>query len=314
LSILVILHKLGEARAIADRVTVLRGGAVVLADTDPTTLDDAALVEAMVGRTVPPLPATRVSVKADAPVALRLQGVTVEHHKGVPSLADIDLTVQAGELIGVAGVSGNGQRELYEVALGLLAPTSGKVVVGTEDLDGARAVRAAIAAGAAGVPEDPVSDAVVPGLTVAEHVGLADLGAYRKGVGIDWRGVRDRLVELDERTDLRVAQPQRVVTTLSGGNIQRVMLVRALGAPATLVVAAYPCRGLDIASTRRTQELLLEQRAGGAGVLLISEDLDELLELSDRLAVLHGGRIAGILDPATADRYEIGRLMLEGTH
>jgi simple sugar transport system ATP-binding protein len=105
-----------------------------------------------------------------------------------------------------------------------------------------------------------------------------------------------------------------VVTTLSGGNIQRVMLVRALGAPATLVVAAYPCRGLDIASTRRTQELLLEQRAQGAGVLLISEDLDELLELSDRLAVLHGGRIAGILDPATADRYEIGRLMLEGTH
>jgi simple sugar transport system ATP-binding protein len=314
LSILVILHKLGEARAIADRVTILRGGGVVLADTDPTTLDDAALVEAMVGRTVPPLPATRVPIKAGAPVALGLHNVTVEHHKGAPSLADIDLTVQAGELIGVAGVAGNGQRELYEVALGLLSPTSGKVMVGGDELDGSGAARAAIATGATGVPEDPVSDAVVPGLTVAEHVALADLSAYRKGVGIDWRAVRERLAELDKRTDLRVAQPQRVVTTLSGGNIQRVMLVRALGAPATLVVAAYPCRGLDIASTRRTQELLLEQRAQGAGVLLISEDLDELLELSDRLAVLHGGRIAGVLDPATADRYEIGRLMLEGTH
>jgi simple sugar transport system ATP-binding protein len=314
LSILVILHKLGEARAISDRLTVLRGGVVVLADTDPTTLDDATLVEAMVGRTVAPLPATRVAVKADAPSALRIEGVTVEHHKGVPSLADIELKVGAGELVGVAGVAGNGQRELYEVALGLLAPTAGKVFVGDMELDGSGAARDAIATGAAGVPEDPVSDAVVPGLTVAEHVALADLTAYRKGVGIDWRRVRDRLVELDKRTDLRVAQPQRVVKTLSGGNIQRVMLVRALGAPATLIVAAYPCRGLDIASTRRTQELLLEQRAQGAGVLLISEDLDELLELSDRLAVLHGGRIAGIVDPAVADRYEIGRLMLEGAH
>ena len=111
-----------------------------------------------------------------------------------------------------------------------------------------------------------------------------------------------------------MADGARSVSTLSGGNIQRVMLVRALGAPATVVVAAYPCRGLDIASTRRTQELLLEQRAAGAGVLLISEDLDELIALSDRLAVLHGGELAGICDPATTDRYEIGRLMLEGAH
>jgi simple sugar transport system ATP-binding protein len=131
---------------------------------------------------------------------------------------------------------------------------------------------------------------------------------------VDWRKVRDDLGQLDVQTGLRVAAPSRVVATLSGGNIQRVMLVRALGAPATLVVAAYPSRGLDIASTRRTQELLLQQRADGAGVLLISEDLDELLELSDRLAVLHAGHVAGIVDPATADRYEIGRLMLEGNH
>jgi simple sugar transport system ATP-binding protein len=103
-----------------------------------------------------------------------------------------------------------------------------------------------------------------------------------------------------------------VVATLSGGNVQRVILVRALGRAANLVVAAYPSRGLDIASTRRTQELLLEQRAAGAGVLLISEDLDELLELSDRVVVLHHGRVAGEVDPRHADRYEIGRLMLTG--
>jgi simple sugar transport system ATP-binding protein len=228
-----------------------------------------------------------------------------------PTLVDIDLVVHAGELVGVAGVSGNGQRELYEVALGLTSPTRGEVFIGGQML-GHNAVRSAISLGAAGVPEDPITDAVVPGLTVAEHMALSDLSAYKRGVGVDWKKVRRQLADRDSRTALKVAAPTRVVATLSGGNIQRVMLVRALGTPATLVVAAYPSRGLDIASTRRTQELLLEQRANGAAVLLISEDLDELLELSDRLAVMHAGRIAGIVSPRSTDRYEIGRLMLEG--
>ncbi len=312
MSIVIITHKLGEARAIADRVSVLRGGRPVLVDADPRTLADDELIEAMVGRTVAPLPAQRVAVPVDRTPALELRSVSFQRHKEVPTLSAVDLVVGAGELVGVAGVAGNGQRELYEVALGILTPTAGEVRVGGTVISGGRAPAAAIAAGAAGIPEDPVTDAVVPGLSVSEHVALTDLGRYRKGVGIDWRRVRDRLGELDEHTGLQVAAPGRVVATLSGGNIQRVMLVRALGAPASLVVAAYPSRGLDIASTRRTQEILLQQRAEGAGVLLISEDLDELLELSDRLAVLHCGQVAGIVDPATADRYEIGRLMLEG--
>jgi len=314
LSILMILHKLGEARAIADRVTVLRGGAVTLADADPRALDDDSLVSAMVGRTVAPLPLDRAPVKPSAPAALVINGVTVERHRSTPALSGITIEVRVGEIVGVAGVAGNGQRELYEVALGLTQPSSGTVAIGGEPINGTHSPRRAIDAGAVGVPEDPVDDAVVPGLNVAQHIALADLSAHRKGVGIDWKGVGEHLAELDEHTDLRVADGARSVSTLSGGNIQRVMLVRALGAPATVVVAAYPCRGLDIASTRRTQELLLEQRAAGAGVLLISEDLDELIALSDRLAVLHGGELAGICDPATTDRYEIGRLMLEGAH
>lgn len=311
LSFAVILHKLGEARAIADRMTVLRGGRVVLADADPSSLTDAALVDHMVGRAVAPLPAARPSVPDEARPALELTGVCVERHRDVPALDGVDLTVRAGELVGVAGVAGNGQRELFEVALGLLAPSRGTVAIAGQAIKGSGA-RAAIKAGAVAVPEDPVSDAVVPGLSVAEHIALGDLSAFRKGVGVDWRRVRSRLDELDQATDLRVAAGARVVASLSGGNIQRVMLVRALGAPMSLVVAAYPCRGLDIASTRRTQELLLEQRADGAGVLLISEDLDELMELSDRLLVLHGGRVAGVVEPDGFDRYAIGRLMLEG--
>jgi ABC-type uncharacterized transport system ATPase subunit len=310
LSIVIITHKLQEARAIADRVTVLRGGKAVLSDAELTDLTDDELVAAMVGRTVAALPAERVVVPKTGTPALELRNVTFQKHREVPTLSNVDLVVGKGELVGVAGVAGNGQRELYEVALGLLHPTAGEVRIGGQPVTGAP--RAAIAAGGAGIPEDPISDAVVPGLTVAEHIALADLSVYRKGIGVDWKKVGDDLARLDEHTGLEVATGRRIVGTLSGGNIQRVMLVRALGSTATLVVAAYPCRGLDIASTRRTQELLLQQRADGAGVLLISEDLDELMELSDRLAVIHAGHIAGVVDPRTTDRYEIGRLMLDG--
>ena len=221
----------------------------------------------------------------------------------------LTLDVHAGELVGVAGIAGNGQRELYDVALGLRSIRSGKVMIDGVELT-RHPVRGALQLGAAGVPEDPITDAVVPGLSVAEHLALADLGEFRKGLGIDWAAVQQRYEQLDSSTELSIAAPERIVADLSGGNIQRVMLARALGAPRSLVVAAYPSRGLDIAKTRRTQELLLEHRAAGAGVLFISEDLDELLELSDRIVVLNAGRIVGDLDPSRTDRYEIGALMV----
>ena len=309
-SVVIITHKLNEARAIADRCTVLRGGKLILGGVDPADLTDEELVEAMVGRSVNPIPMDRPPPQADGVPALELRGVTTT---GLPQscLKGVDLVVRPGELVGVAGVSGNGQRELYEVALGLVEPTSGQVSIGGTVL-GAGAVQEAIDLGGVGVPQDPIAETVVPGLDVLAHIALGDLPAYKRGPGIDWRKVRDRLKGLDEATKLGIAAPERKVATLSGGNIQRVMLVRALGSQAKLVVAAYPSRGLDIATTRRTQELLLQQREGGAGVLVISEDLDELLALSDRIVVLHEGEIAGIVTPADADRYLIGRLMLEG--
>jgi ABC-type uncharacterized transport system ATPase subunit len=278
---------------------------------DPTAYDDRALVEAMVGRTVPALPATRPAPRRDAPTALELHGVSARGDGGHLALKDVDLTIAAGELVGVAGVSGNGQRELYEVALGLRELEGGRVLVAGTDLAGG-GPRAAIDAGGVGIPEDPVADAVVPGLSVAEHMALADLKSVRRGLGIDWAKVRARLAGLDEKTGLRMAGAHRTVADLSGGNIQRVVLTRALGGDAKLVVAAYPSRGLDVATTRRTQELLLERRAAGAGVLVISEDVDELLELSDRILVLHDGQVAGIVRPGEADRYAIGELMLQG--
>ena len=311
LSVVIITHKLREARAIADRVTILRGGKIVLGATDPATLDDGALIEAMVGFSVAALPAERHNPEVIDQPALELENVSVISDDGAPRLRNVSLTARRGEILGIAGVAGSGQRELYEVALGLTAVSSGTVRLCGQDVTNAQP-RDAIAAGGSGIPEDPVAESVVPGLDVAAHLAMDDLGHYRRGLGIDWTKVRRRATEMNETTGLRMADSRRTLADLSGGNIQRVILTRAFGTTGELLVAAYPSRGLDIATTRRTQELLLARRATGAGVVFISEDLDELLELSDRIAVFHNGELTGIVEPGSTDRYEIGRLMLGG--
>jgi len=309
LSVAIITHKLAESRAIADRLTVLRGGKLIVGAARPSDLDDAELIEAMVGRRVDALPTDRPDTIDDSTIALSFRHVGLHDHRRGNLLVDVDLEVRSGELVGVAGVAGNGQLELYEVAMGLRHPTSGELTIA-----GVRQTRSSpsgvIAAGVVGVPEDPVRDAVVPGLTVHHHVALDVLRQVRKGLGLDWAKVKHRYRERNAASQLRGADGDRVLGSLSGGNIQRIMLVRTIAGDAKLVVAAYPSRGLDIATTRRTQELLLERRASGAGVLLISEDLDELFEMSDRIAVMHGGRVVGIVDPHATDRYTVGRMML----
>jgi general nucleoside transport system ATP-binding protein len=310
LSVVIITHKLREARAIANRVTILRGGRVVVSATDPATMTDGELVEAMVGRAVPPLLSERPVAPNAGEVILELQGVSVETN-GAMRLRDVNLQVQRGEILGIAGVAGSGQKELLEVALGLRPIASGSITMGGQPLQPGDP-RKAIGKGAVGVPEDPVVESVVPGLDVAAHIALVDLTRFRRGLGIDWTKVRTRVDDLRETTQLQMAPSTRRLAELSGGNIQRVVLARAFGAESELLVAAYPSRGLDVATTRRTQELLLERRAAGAGVVVISEDLDELLELSDRIAVFCQGSLTGIVEPSSTDRYEIGQLMLSG--
>ena len=308
LSVAIITHKLGESRAIADRLTVLRGGKLIVGSARPSEMTDPELIEAMVGRRVADLTSERPTGDHGDVPALSMRGVSLRDPRRGVLLTDVDLEVRAGEVMGVAGVAGNGQLELYEVAMGLRQPTSGTVHVGGQPLKANPA--SALAAGAVGVPEDPVRDSVVPGLSVHHHVGLDVLDRVRRRLGIDWGKVRRRYTERNEVSGLRAVDGERTLASLSGGNIQRVMLVRTIAGDARLVVAAYPSRGLDIATTRRTQELLLERRAGGAGVLLISEDLDELFDMSDRLAVMHEGEVVGVVDPHTTDRYTVGRMML----
>ncbi len=260
LSVVVITHKLAESRSIADRISVLRGGRLILGGVDPKDLTDDEVIEAMVGRQVRPLSAGRPVIPSGRPAALFLQGVSLVDHRLGTLLSSVSFHVGAGELVGVAGVAGNGQLPLYEVALGLRAPTSGTcAIAGT--LLAKPTPRRALAAGAVGIPEDPVRDAVVPGLTVHQHTALDELTSLRKGFGIDWPRVSTMYSDRNEASGLRAVGGDRRLEHLSGGNIQRVMLVRAFGAEqASLLVAAYPSRGLDIAATRRTQELLLEKR------------------------------------------------------
>ena len=307
--VVIVTHKLAEVRTIADRVTVLRGGRIILNGVHPAAYSDAELVEAMVGRSVADLPERPAPPPPTAPPVLELVGVRARGDGGHTALKDVTVRVYPGELVGVAGVAGSGQRELCEVALGLRPVTAGQVSVGTAG-SGDPGVRGAIAAGVVGVPEDPVADSVVPGLSVLAHMVLDGRPAPSRGLNIDWKGVAERTAAADEAIGLRLAPQHRRVAELSGGNIQRVMLTRALGQDATLVVAAYPSRGLDIANTRRTQELLIARRDAGAGVLVVSEDLDELMSISDRIVVMYDGHVTGTVEARTADRQALGRLML----
>jgi simple sugar transport system ATP-binding protein len=308
--IVIVTHKLGEVRAIADRVTVLRAGRTVLHGVDPDDYDDEQLIEAMVGRAVPALPAEREPVPPSDVPALELTGVSSRGDRGHEALTDISLRVQPGELVGIAGVAGSGQRELCEVAAGLREATAGEVRIGGVSVGSARD---AIGAGAVSVPEDPVADSVVRRLTVLEHMGLDGRRIPARGLGVDWAAVRARMKDADARLGLRIAPARRRLSELSGGNIQRVILTRELSLDSSLVVAAYPSRGLDVANARRTQEVLLERRAAGSGVLMVSEDLDELMALADRIVVLHDGHVSGEVVAADFDRQAIGRLMVGGT-
>jgi simple sugar transport system ATP-binding protein len=311
LGIAIITHKLAETRAIADRCTILRGGRMILGGVAPGSLTDAELVEAMVGSVVPPLPAERAPVPSAQP-ALVVNGLSVRGNDGRLAVKEATFIVGSGEIVGVAGVSGNGQTELMEAVVGARPAEQGWVRVGHRRIDHG-GTRRALASGAMEVPEDPVDDAVVPGLSVLQHLVLTGRKLPPRGTGIDWRGLEKRYRDEPITRRLNLAPLDRKVASLSGGNIQRVALVRAFTAPdVTFLAVSYPSRGLDIASVRATQELLLERRAEGVGILMVSEDLDELMTIADRIVVLHDGEVAGIVHPSETNRQAIGALMLHG--
>jgi general nucleoside transport system ATP-binding protein len=316
-------HKLAEVLHATDVVTIMRHGRVV--DHHPTTGATAAsLARSMVGRSVSlrdeaaALGATDIvedvathaageDVDASDPVVLRITDATAHRH-GVAVLDGLDLGVHAGEIVGVAGVEGNGQRELGDLMSSLITLDRGRVEVAGRTVRTGRAGSMA-RAGVAVIPEDRHDSGCALDMSVAENLVVDRLGSVSRLGLIDRAALQRRATELMESYDIRAASPWAPMRTLSGGNQQRVVLARELSHRPAVLVAAQPTRGLDVGAIEYMSTRLRAAAADGIGVLLISTELDEILDLADRIAVLSRGRVIGMLDRADATLDRLGLLM-----
>jgi general nucleoside transport system ATP-binding protein len=310
-TVIFISHKLHEVMAVADRVTVLRGGRTVatIEAADATLRSLAAL---MVGREVD---AVRRTVPEHAPgvVALDVEGISARGDRGGEALRNVSLRVRAGEIVGVAGVAGNGQRELAETVSGMRSPSAGTIEVAGRALRRGDP-RAAIAAGVAHVPEDRLGTGLAPSLSITRN---AVMKTYRSpplswGPVLRLRRMADIARSLITRYDVKAPGPETPVRNLSGGNLQKLVLGREFQGDPIVLIAAQPTRGLDVGAIETVHGYLREAAADGVAVLMISEDLDEILALADRVAVMYEGAIVGELDASAAGSEEIGFLMAGG--
>jgi general nucleoside transport system ATP-binding protein len=314
-TLIFISHKLHEVKAVADRVTVLRGGrsiaTVAAAEATPRSL--ATL---MVGREVEierrPKASTRPAALRDG-FALEVEGVTAVGDRGGAAVNDVSLRVRPGEIVAIAGVAGNGQRELAETIVGMRSPSTGEIRVGDRKLAGGDP-REAIEAGIAHVPEDRLGTGVAPSLSIASNVVLKSYRRPEHSLGplLRARTIRNHAVELIRRYEVKTPGPHLPARQLSGGNLQKVVLGREFSSKPRVLVAASPTRGLDVGAIETVHAYLREAAAGGVAILLLSEDLDEILALADRVVVMYEGCIVGEVDAATATVDEIGLLMAGG--
>ncbi len=307
-TVIFISHKLPEVLAVADRVTILRQGRSIT--TVPTAGTDAEhLAGLMVGREVS-LEATAKGSEEPGPVVLELAGVSARGDLGTEALKTVTFDVRAGEILGIAGVAGNGQRELAEVITGLRGTTAGEIRIGGTRLPMGDP-RAAIDLGIAYVPEDRMGTGISPNLSIAENLMLKSYRGktMRSGPVLSNRKANANAREMIKRFDVRAPGPRTLVRQLSGGNIQKVLLARELSSEPRVVVAASPTRGLDVGATQYVRQVLVETAQHGVAVLMVSEDLDEIFELSDRIAVFYNGKVVGIVPAAGANRQQIGLMM-----
>jgi simple sugar transport system ATP-binding protein len=309
-TVIFISHKLHEVKAVADRVTILRRGrslaTVPAADATPHSL--AAL---MVGREVEL--GRRNGKREVGGACLELEAVSADGDRGVTAVRDVTLTVRGGEIVAVAGVAGNGQRELAETIAGMRTPTGGAIRVNGRRLKGGD-VRKAITAGVAYIPEDRLGTGVAPGLSIANNVVLK---SYRRppasrGPLLIVRKIRELARAVMERYDVRASSPDVPARQLSGGNLQKVVLAREFSGNPVVLVAASPTRGLDVAGIEVVHAYLRDAAESGVGVLLLSEDLDEILGLADRIAVMYEGTVVAEQNAETANVEELGLLMAGG--
>lgn len=317
MSIVFITHKLREVLRVCDRITVLREGRNITSLTRKEASEEI-FIRAMVGEQMNIENSVyfskgvtfETSGDASAGPALELKNVGYKTKDGPARLTGIDIQVRQGEILGVAGVAGNGQRELAECTTGVTLPTSGAVVVDGKDVT-LHPVSELLKGDCSYIPEDRMNDGFLPKANVAQNLLLGHhrQQPYSDGTFIRWATVFEKSRQQIKEYNIKTNGPEDPGGNLSGGNIQRVMIARAFSADSKVLVAHNPTRGLDIPSMEFVYRKILERKKQGKATLLISEDLDELLLISDRIAVLYRGEILGVLNRAEFDKYAIGRLM-----
>lgn len=306
-AIIMITHKLNEVTAFSDRVTVLRAGRVVSNGfTRNTTKKE--LARQMVGREI--LFHLEKSKCHPGESVLQVENVHALNDKGLPALNDINFQICTGEILGVAGVAGNGQRELAEVISGLRNASSGKITVNGENITNTTPFKV-IHAGISHIPGDRIGTGLASNLGVADNLVMK---AYRtppivQGPLVKKKNISQFVEALIETFQIKTPSQETPVRLLSGGNQQRLILAREITASRGVLIAVYPSRGLDVGATESVRHTLLEQRDKGSAILLISEDLEEISQLSDRVMVLYEGKIMGIIDPTTTTLETIGLMM-----
>jgi simple sugar transport system ATP-binding protein len=305
-SIIFISHKLHEVMAISNRVTVMRKGKVTSSGIKIEDTSRTDLANLMVGREV----IFRIDKKEQEPgeIILSVQNIHAENNKGLKALNGVNLNVRAGEIVGLAGVAGNGQRELADVITGLRKATEGQIIIAGEDLTN-QSPKVGIRKGVSHIPEDRTHVGTAPNLSVTDNVIMKNYGEDPIGKG--WM-VNDAAAlkyarELKKAFDIIVPNVGTSVRLLSGGNLQKVILAREISKKPELLIAMQPTRGLDVGAIEGVQRLLLLQREAGSAVLLVSEELEELLSLSDRIYVIYEGEIMG--EVADGDMEKIGLMM-----
>ncbi|NYD40855.1 ABC transporter ATP-binding protein [Nocardioides panaciterrulae] len=308
-SIIFITHKLREVKAIGDRISVIRRGKVV-GTAEPTT-SETELAEMMVGRSVK-LVVDKAPAKAGEPV-LEVKDVTVIDQRGVQVVKDVSFEARAGEVLGIAGVQGNGQTELIKSLLGLVRPDAGSITIDGKDLR-KHGPRESLAEGIGYIPEDRSHDGYVGAFSVRENLVL-DLyrnSEYSKGLALRLDALEQNAAHRIEEFDIRTESMETPVASLSGGNQQKVVVAREFSRPLKLLIASQPTRGVDVGSIEFIHKRIIAERDKGVAVVIVSTELDEIFALADRIAVMYDGRIVGTVSPDIA-REDIG-LMMAGAH
>ena len=302
-----ITHKLKEALNVADRIAVLRRGQVV-GEVDPKNATESQIAEMMVGRPVQLI----VDKKPHAPgeVVLEVKDLSVLDADGRTMVDSVSFAVRAGEVVGIAGVQGNGQTELVDALTGLRHSARGSVALDGVDITGA-SPRERHAKGIAHVPEDRQRQGLVGGLSIAENLVLTRYHdeEFSRGIVMDWPSAHSVAENLFTEYDIRTPSADIEASTLSGGNQQKVIVARELSRPLRLSIAAQPTRGVDVGSIEYIHSRIIKERDAGTAVLIVSTELDEVMALSDRLLVMYRGKIVADLDPKVTSAMDVGLYM-----